>query len=51
MNIQQASFFSLLKSTEPIKQKNHLILNNNGASKNEAINILGVKSIWINLYI
>ena len=51
MNIQQALFFSFLKKTKPINQKkNHKhYLSNNGANKNEAINILGFKPISISL--
>ena len=41
MNKQQALFFFLLKKTKPIQQK----LFDNGANKNQAINILGFKSI------
>ena len=39
-------FFFFLKKTKPMKQKDHEHeLFNNGANKNEAINILGFKSI------
>ena len=46
INIQQTLFFSFLKETKPTKQKKPLTQSfNNGANKNEAINVLGFKSI------
>ena len=47
MDIQQTLLFSFLKTTRPIKQKKQLF--NNVANKNEVVNILGFKSIWISL--
>ena len=50
MNLQQALFFSLLKKTKLIKEKKTLpLVFNNGVNKNEAINILGSKTILISL--
>ena len=51
MNVQKAFFFSFLKKTKPIKQKTPLkqkkIINIKYLIM--AINILGLKLIWISL--